>query len=139
MTATSLVVGCSTPEASPAVDTAGASSALPALPSFGDVLPDSGPPVQSMLLVDSVRLVMRPNPGDQINALQPPVLETDNGRRILFGASAVTSDSAYFVGEVSATFPDSVLPMRGVLTTSYCRADEKLCRSAKRLVAVGRE
>jgi hypothetical protein len=111
-------------------------SALPRLPNVGPVDVDSGPAVQVERRADSVRLVMAPNPGDQINALQPPLLVTNNGRRILFGASAVTADRAYFVGEVTATLPDSARPIEGTLTTSYCRAGENLCRSAKRLVHV---
>jgi hypothetical protein len=120
------------------VDTLGLDvrSALPRLPSVGPVEIDSGPAVRVEARANAVRLVMVPNPGDQINALQPPALHMTTGRRILFGASAVTGDSAYFVGDVTATLPDSARPVEGTLTTSYCRAGEKLCRIAKRTVRV---
>jgi hypothetical protein len=114
----------------------GVPSALPALPQVGTITVDSGPAVRVEQRADSVRLVMAPNPGDQINALQPPLLVTENGRRLLFAGSAVTDDSAYFVGDVSLTLPDSARPLAGTLTTSYCRAGERLCRSAKRMVRV---
>jgi hypothetical protein len=114
----------------------GVPSALPALPQVGTITVDSGPAVRVEQRADSVRLVMAPNPGDQINALQPPLLVTDNGRRLLFAGSTVTGDSAYFVGDVILTLPDSARPLEGTLTTSYCRAGEHLCRSAKRTVRV---
>ncbi|AMW03799.1 hypothetical protein [Gemmatimonas phototrophica] len=110
-------------------------SALPTLPKFGDVVPDSGPPVQQVRSAAGVRLVMDPAPGDQINALQPPVLVLANGQRLLFAGSAVTKDSAYFVGEVALSVPAATLPLRGELTTSYCRKGENLCRTAKRQIA----
>jgi hypothetical protein len=81
-------------------------------------------------------LVMAPAPGDQINALQPPLLQTPNGQRLLFTGSAVTADSSYFVGDVTLTVSQDALPLEGTLTTSYCRKGENLCRSAKRLVVV---
>ena len=110
-------------------------SALPTLPKFGNVVPDSGPPVQQVRSEAGVRLVMDPAPGDQINALQPPVLVLANGQRLLFAGSAVTKDSAYFVGEVALSVPAATLPLRGELTTSYCRKGENLCRTAKRQIA----
>jgi len=80
---------------------------------------------------------MDPEPGDRINALQPPVLQTTDGRRLEFRGSAVTTDSAYFVGEVVLPLGEEALPLEGTLITSYCRAGEKLCRTAKRAVRVG--
>jgi len=77
---------------------------------------------------------MDPAPGDQINALQPPALVLENGQRLLFAGLAVTTDSAYFVGEVALTIPAATLPIRGELTTSYCRKGENLCRTAKRQI-----
>jgi hypothetical protein len=109
-------------------------SALPTLPKFGTVVPDSGPPVHQVRTDTGVRLLMDPAPGDQINALQPPALELANGQRLLFAGLAVTKDSAYFVGEVALAIPAASLPMRGELTTSYCRKGENLCRTAKRQI-----
>jgi hypothetical protein len=68
--------------------------------------------------------------------LQPPVIQTANGQRLLFAGSAVTADSSYFVGDVTLTLSQDALPLEGTLTTSYCRKGENLCRSAKRLVVV---
>ena len=60
-------------------------SALPTLPKFGNVVPDSGPPVQQVRSEAGVRLVMDPAPGDQINALQPPCEPTEM-RKALYPA-----------------------------------------------------
>ncbi len=95
---------------------------------------DSGPPVRLVLTDTARRLVMDPKPGDQINALQPPVLQTTDGRRLEFRGPAVTKDSAYFVGDVVLELEEGAIPLEGTLTTSYCRAGEKLCRTAKRTV-----
>lgn len=116
---------------------AAAISAIPTLPKLGPVEPDSGPPVRFDSTAQGARLVMDPAPGDRINALQPPVLHTTDGRRLEFRGSAVTTDSAYFVGEVVLPLGEAVLPLVGTLITSYCRAGEKLCRTAKRAVRVG--
>ena len=121
-----------------AVDsTAPAMSALPTLPKVGPVETDSGPPVRLDSTAQVARLVMDPKPGDQINALQPPVLQTTDGRRLEFRGSAVTTDSAYFVGDVVLPLEGTALPLEGTLTISYCRAGEKLCRTAKRAVRIG--
>ena len=109
-------------------------SAIPTLPKFGQQAPDSGPPVRQVRTDSGVRLLMDPAPGDQINALQPPALVLENGQRLLFAGLAVTTDSAYFVGEVALTIPAATLPIRGELTTSYCRKGENLCRTAKRQI-----
>lgn len=111
-------------------------SAIPALPTVGPQVTDSGPGFRVERQDARVRLVMEPNEGDQINALQPPVILTTNGSRILFAGSAVTSDSAYFVGDVIADLSAEALPIQGTLTTSYCRKGESLCRSAKRPVNI---
>ena len=111
-------------------------SALPQLPRVGPAEVDSGPRVKQERTANGVRLVMDPNPGDQINALQPPVLDAANGTRVLFAGTNITSDSLYFVGDVTAEVPASALPLNGTLTTSYCRKGENLCRSARRLVQI---
>ncbi len=46
----------------------------------------------------------------------------------------MTEDSAYFVERASVTVARSALPIRGTLRTSFCRSDERLCRSAERAV-----
>lgn len=124
-------------EAPAADSTAPAISAIPTLPKVGPVETDSGPPVRLDSTAQGTRLVMDPKPGDQINALQPPVLQTSDGRRLQFEGSAVTKDSAYFVGDVVLRLEASALPLEGTLTTSYCRAGEKLCRTAKREIRFG--
>jgi hypothetical protein len=134
---TLLCSACSAPSPEVAVadsTSAPAVSAIPALPKFGTVVPDSGPPVRQVRTDTGVRLLMDPAPGDQINALQPPVLVLKNGQRLLFAGLAVTSDSAYFVGEVALALPAATPPIRGELTTSYCRKGENLCRTAKRQI-----
>jgi hypothetical protein len=118
--------------------TAPAISAIPTLPKLGPVEVDSGPPVRIDRTPSGVRLVMVPKPGDQINALQPPVLQTTNGRRLELRGSAVTGDSAYYTDDVVLALDTGALPLEGTLTTSYCRAGESLCRIAKRDVRVNR-
>jgi len=124
-------------EAHAADSTAPAMSAIPTLPKVAPVETDSGPPVRFDSTAPRPRLVMDPKPGDQINALQPPVLQTTDGRRLMFGGSAVTKDSAYFVGDVVLMLEAGALPIEGTLITSYCRAGEKLCRTARREVRFG--
>jgi hypothetical protein len=136
---TLLCGACSTP--SPKSEVADSAStptvsAIPTLPTFGREAPDSGPPYRVERLQAGAMLVMDPAPGDQINALQPPAIQTANGQRLLFTGSAVTADSSYFVGDVTLTVSQDALPLEGTLTTSYCRKGENLCRSAKRLVVV---
>jgi hypothetical protein len=131
-------IACSpAPEPKAADSTAPAISAIPMLPKVGPVETDSGPPVRLDSTAQGTRLVMDPKPGDQINALQPPVLQTSDGRRLEFRGSAVTTDSAYFVGDVVLSLEATALPIEGTLITSYCRAGEKLCRTAKREVRFG--
>ena len=126
-------------EAVPAVDsTAPALSAIPTLPKVGPTEVDSGPPVKLDTTAAALRLVMDPHPGDQISALQPPFLQTSNGRRLEFRGSAVTKDSLYFVGDVVVALNADALPLDGTLTTSYCRAGEKVCRTASRVVSITR-
>lgn len=125
-------------EANTADSTAPALSVIPTLPRVAPLETDSGPPVRLDSTAPYGRLVMDPKPGDQINALQPPLLQTTDGRRLTFGGSAVTKDSAYFVGDVVLTLEAGALPLEGTLNTSYCRAGEKLCRTARREVRFGR-
>jgi hypothetical protein len=117
--------------------TAPSLSAIPTLPKLGPVENDSGPAVRLDSAPGVLRLVMVPRPGDQINALQPPVLQTTDGRHLEFRGSAVTKDSAYFVGDVTSELAPNALPLDGTLITSYCRLGEKLCRTAKRAVSFG--
>ena len=135
------VAGCSggrdaaPPAADSAVERAAPRlSAIPTLPKLGPVAIDSGPPVRLDRTAQGGRVVMLPDSGDQINALQPPVLTTRNGRRLAFRGAAVTNDSAYFVGEVMLPLVPDDLPLEGTLVTSYCRLGEKLCRTARRVV-----
>ncbi|GAB1343003.1 hypothetical protein MASR1M101_21300 [Gemmatimonas sp.] len=118
--------------------TAPALSAIPTLPKVGPAEIDSGPPVKLDTTAAALRLVMNPHPGDQISALQPPFLQTRNGRRLEFRGSAVTKDSLYFVGDVVLPLPADVVTLDGTLTTSYCRAGEKVCRTASRVVSIAR-
>ncbi|BAH37167.1 MAG TPA: hypothetical protein DGD08_00065 [Gemmatimonas aurantiaca] len=97
---------------------------------------DSGPNVRVEFRTDSVRLVMDAAIGDQINALQPPVLELPDGRRLSFQGSEITPDSAYFVGDVALMLPRSGAPSEATLHTSYCRSGERLCRSVSRTVRI---
>lgn len=97
---------------------------------------DLGPNVRVDFRTDSVRLVIDAAPGDQINALQPPVLELPSGQRLSFQGSAITPDSAYFVGDVVLMLPRSNVPAEAKLHTSYCRAGERLCRSVSRTVRI---
>jgi hypothetical protein len=139
--ATASLVACSPsrePDRQAADSTAPAISAIPTLLKVGPVETDSGPPVRLDSTAHGRQLVMDPKPGDQINALQPPVLQTSDGRRLELRGPAVTTDSAYFVGAVAVPLDADALPIEGTLTTSYCRAGEKLCRTAKRVVRVGR-
>jgi len=135
-----VLVACSSAseQSTPVADsTAPVISAIPTLPKVGPLETDSGPPVRLDSAAQGMRLVMDPKPGDQINALQPPVLQTTDGRRLEFRGSAVTTDSAYFIGDVVLPLEGTALPLEGTLTTSYCRAGEKLCRTAKRAVRFG--
>lgn len=97
---------------------------------------DLGPGYRVLFQNDSVVLVIEPSLGDSVNALQPPVLQLKNGERFVFGGTSVGSDSAYFTSEVTLALPISRLPVDAVLHTSYCRAGERLCRSAARPVLV---
>lgn len=132
------IAACSPAPDTNAVDSTTPVSAIPALPRLGPTEVDSGPGVKQERSANGVRLVMDPNPGDQINALQPPVIEAANGKRVLFAGTAITKDSLYFVGDVTAEIPAAELPLEGTLTTSYCRKGENLCRSARRQVVVGK-
>ncbi len=101
-----------------------------------DAANDSGPDVRVELRPDSVRLVMDAKVGDQINALQPPVLELPGGSRLSFRGTATTPDSAYFVGDVVLMLSRATAPTEATLHTSYCRAGERLCRSVSRTVQI---
>ncbi|MDQ8158148.1 MAG: hypothetical protein P3B76_11050 [Gemmatimonadota bacterium] len=73
---------------------------MPTLPSVGPVEPDSGPPVRLDSAAQGTQFVMTPKPGDQIDALLPPVLQTTDGRRLELRGPVVTTDRTYFVGAV---------------------------------------
>ena len=108
-------------------------SVLPPLPQQSTELRDVVPPDLDLTFgADSVRLTISVEPGARVNALLPPVLNAGDGRRFLLRAPTVTEDSAYFVERASVTVPRSALPIRGTLRTSFCRSDERLCRSAER-------
>ncbi len=94
------------------------------------------PTVLAQLSGDSVLLRVVVEAGAQLNALAPPELELVSGERLRFTSPTVTDDSAYFVGAVQASAARSALPMRGVLRTSFCRATEKLCRTAARALTI---
>lgn len=110
-------------------------SVLPQLPQLSKELRDVVPPdLDLTFATDSVRLTISVEPGARVNALLPPVIEGNDGRRFLLRAPTVTEDSAYFVERASVTVARSALPIRGTLRTSFCRSDERLCRSAERAV-----
>lgn len=106
---------------------------LPQLPQMPNELRDVVPPDLELAFGnDSVRLTISVEPGARVNALLPPVIEGTDGRRFLLRAPTVTEDSAYFVERASVMVARSALPIRGTLRTSFCRSDERLCRSAER-------
>jgi hypothetical protein len=108
-------------------------SMLPQLPQLSKELRDVVPPDLDLAFgADSVQLTISVEPGARVNALLPPVIEGTDGRRFLLRAPTVTEDSAYFVERASVTVARSALPIRGTLRTSFCRSDERLCRSAER-------
>jgi len=110
-------------------------SVLPQLPQMSKELREVVPPDLDLAFgADSVRLTISVEPGARVNALLPPVLEGTDGRRFLLLAPTVTEDSAYFVERASVLVARSALPIRGTLRTSFCRSDERLCRSAERAV-----
>jgi hypothetical protein len=81
-----------------------------------------------------MRATIAVEPGARVNALLPPVIEGTDGRRFVLRAPTVTEDSAYFMERASVAIARSALPIRGTLRTSFCRSDERLCRSAERAV-----
>ncbi len=110
-------------------------SVLPPLPQRSNALREVVPPDLELAFgADSVRLSITVEPGARVNALLPPVIEGTDGRRFLLRAPTVTEDSAYFVERASVTIARVALPIRGTLRTSFCRSDERLCRSAERAV-----
>ena len=112
-------------------------SVLPQLPQLSKELRDVvAPDLDLAFGTDSVRLTISVEPGARVNALLPPVIEGSDGRRFLLRAPTVTEDSAYFVERASVTVARSALPIRGTLRTSFCRSDERLCRSAERDVVL---
>jgi hypothetical protein len=110
--------------------------ALRVQPRMQDAETGRDPQLVHTTIGDSVRLEVIVQVGDQINAFQPPILTTDNGRRLVLRGSAITADSAYFTTPVTLTVERTALPIRGRLVTSYCRAGEKLCRSATQDVVI---
>ena len=112
-------------------------SAIPPLPQLSPELRPVVPPgVDLAFGADSVRVMISVEPGARVNALLPPVIEASDGRRFTLRAPTVTEDSAYFVERASVMVARSVLPIRGTLRTSFCRSDERLCRSAERDVVI---
>jgi len=108
-------------------------SVLPQLPQLSTEQREVVPPDLDLAFdADSVRLTISVEPGARVNALLPPVIDAGDGRRFLLRAPTVTEDSAYFVEPASVTIARSALPIRGTLRTSFCRSDERLCRSAER-------
>jgi len=112
-------------------------SALPPLPQLApDLRPVVPPDLELAFGTDSVRLLIAVEQGARVNALLPPVIEATDGRRFTLRAPTVTEDSAYFMERASVTVPRTALPIRGTLRTSFCRSDERLCRSAARDVLI---
>ncbi len=112
-------------------------SALPPLPQLPpDLRPVVPPDLDLAFGADSVGVTISVEPGARVNALLPPVIEGTDGRRFVLRAPTVTEDSAYFVERASVMIARSALPIRGKLRTSFCRSDERLCRSAERDVVL---
>lgn len=63
--------------------------------------------------------------GARINALLPPVLELEDGRRLVFEGER-TADSSYFVASPHATLGDTHAGT-GTLRASVCPADARVC------------
>lgn len=97
----------------------------------------AAPSLRASVDGDSLRLEVVVESGAQLNALLPPVLELEDGRRVAFSALGVTADSAYLTGPATAVVARTGLPAAGVLRTSYCRASERLCRTGRRVVSLG--
>ena len=112
-------------------------TSLPQLPQLPTELRPVVPPDLDLAFgTDSVLVTISVEPGARVNALLPPVIDAGDGRRFLLRAPTVTADSAYFVERASVTIPRSALPIRGTLRTSFCRSDERLCRSTERAVVL---
>jgi hypothetical protein len=73
-------------------------------------------------------LAVIPAAGFLINAHVPPALELGNGELIRLAAGRVLPDSSYFVEPPWGPRP-AAGHLRGVLRVSFCRVDEKLCRT----------
>jgi len=138
-----VVSACSSPERD--ASSRESLSSIPALPLETDSARQSAlandqqtaPHLRATPSGDSLRLEVVVEPGAQLNALLPPVIELDGGRRIAFQAMGVTADSAYLTGPATAMVARAGLPAEGVLRTSYCRASELLCRTGRRVVRLG--
>ncbi|WP_411280945.1 hypothetical protein [Gemmatimonas sp.] len=133
---TGLAVGACAGDRAPVPEPLAGAPIVTALPQLPQLAPDLRPVVPPDLELafgaDSVRVMISVEPGARVNALLPPVIEGTDGRRFLLLAPTVTDDSAYFVERASITVARSALPIRGSLRTSFCRSDERLCRSATR-------
>jgi hypothetical protein len=80
---------------------------------------------------DSLRLVLLPAPGVEINARLAPALELDDGAVVRFHASRLTPDSAYFAEPPVAWLPAPGArrgPVTGTLRASVCSVGERICR-----------
>lgn len=82
---------------------------------------------------DSLRLVLLPAPGVEVNARLAPALELGDGAVVRFHASHLTPDSAYFAEPPVAWLPGPAPaarrgPVTGTLRASVCSVGERICR-----------
>jgi hypothetical protein len=78
---------------------------------------------------DSLRLVLLPAPGVEVNARLAPALELKDGAVVRFHASRLTPDSAYLAEPSVAWLPAAQRgPVTGTLRASVCSVGERICR-----------
>ncbi len=73
-------------------------------------------------------LAVVPTDNLRINARVPPAIELAAGGLVRLARGRVTMDSSYFLEPPWEVRPPGV-PIRGTLRVSFCRSDERVCRS----------